>query len=145
MNVIKNSFHTPNQFLITRMGDFDDVIENVKDRIGYQDFPNDVVFSKCVGIVDMPTEYPYVLTVESDKVMGQLYLTFVSLEQFRDVGELFEFELKRTDLVSPYTVRFNRYQVPAKDVFDAYLKLGQTHHRDEDYDLEVISCRAVKI
>jgi hypothetical protein len=89
-----------------------------------------------LAVIDYSDEY-YTLSIE--------YITLCDFEESSDSAmHLFEFEIERTALESPYTVRRSLYQVPAPDILKAILQLGQTHHRDEVYDLKIVKWNQVR-
>ena len=96
-----------------------------------------------------PKAYPYVVVFNEYEERNVLECRYVELADFENRDEdakehLFEFRLQRVYLTTPYRVRESDYQIPALDIFDAMVKLGQTHHRDEEYELKVLSWRQVK-
>lgn len=69
---------------------------------------------------------------------------FANREQgFESNLRLFEFHIKRTYTES-LNVRVSRYQIPARDILEAHVKLGQAYHNDDSYELEVLSCTQVR-
>ena len=127
-------------YLIEGPGQFDDAI---RDYLG--DKSNDYTTHPYT----MPTDYPYVLVLDDDDERVALECRYVTLVDFENRGEdakphLFEFRIRRVYLTTPYRVRESDYQIPARDIFEAMVQLGQTHHRDEEYDLTVLSWRQVK-
>lgn len=127
-------------YLVERPTDFYQIVDELKDRIGVGHLPTPIVISEYVAFVDvtLPKVYPFAIVINCDDEHTVMSVSSVSLDAFKNSGKLFEFRLKKTSLVSPYKVREFDYQVPAKDVFEAHMKLGQTFHCDEDYDLEVL-------
>lgn len=99
------------------------------------------------GLV-LPKVYPYILILNDMSLEDGLLdgeMEGIKLSEFsNETGtHLFEFELHRVFHATGKSKTSN-YQMPAKDVFDAYIKLGQTFHSEDDYDLSVLSCIQVK-
>lgn len=96
-----------------------------------------------------PENYPYIVVFAEYGEHDVLECRYVELADFENRGEdakehLFEFRIRRVYLTTPYRVRESDYQIPARDIFEAMLRLGQTHHRDEEYELTVLNWRQVK-
>lgn len=101
----------------------------------------------CVG--EQPESHPYVVVFNEDEDRNYLECRYVELADFENRGEdakehLFEVRIRRVYLTTPYRVRESDYQIPARDIFEALVALGQTHHRDEEYELKVLSWRQVR-
>lgn len=101
----------------------------------------------CLGVP--PEVFPYIVIVNLRAESSTVDIEYVTPADFinREEGakeRLFEFRIKRTDRDSPYRVRESDYQIPARDLFEAHLKLGQVHHNDDRYELEVLSWKQVK-
>lgn len=135
-------------FLIEQRGEFEEafnaMIANYHFSRKYDEFSRD---NNIYGLHLMP-EVPFTVTFEVDSLNEHVYLDFVSPDDFMNKEpeaktQLFEFRIRRTMLTSPYTIKETNYQIPARDIFDAHVQLGQTHHRDEEYDLEVLSWKKV--
>lgn len=133
-------------YLVERGTDIHEIIDRHKKDIDkghictYQVIRNSVHIEGGV----LPNVYPYVLVLATDDERGKITATQVTLNHFKDSGTLFEFRLKKTNLTSPYTSREFDYQVPAKDIFEAHLMIGQTYHNDVEYDIEVLHWNTVK-
>lgn len=97
---------------------------------------------------ETPMHYPYVVFFEVNTENSIVDCHYVGLSAFRleasDKVKLFEFNLRKTEHTSPYRVREFSYQLPARDVVDALVKLGQSHSKDELYELEVLTIEQVK-
>lgn len=131
---------TQPSYLVEYPIDFHEIIEELKARIDMDHLPTDVVIAEYVSFVDgpLPDIYPYAIVINCDDENKVLCVSSVSLDAFKNSGKLFEFRLKKTSLTSPYTSREFNYQVPASNAFNAYLKIGQTYHKVEEYDIEVL-------
>lgn len=135
--------------LIEKAGEYEDFISQHAKTIcnwHLKDLTHDRLMEhhRIKGSRDIPqNEFPYILTVETDDENEILVVNYVQLKEFVSDSEapehLYEFKIRRTYATSPYRVKESAFQIPAKDIFDAHLQLGQIHHRDDEYDLEVIS------
>ncbi len=134
---------------------FDDVMTALRQAHppGTLDYTDDDVFiSEAVyGVNDLPRKYPYILICNyvDDDVFSHIATFGVTEDAFVATDphvreHLYEFRIRRTGLESPYQIRESEHQIPAKDIFTAYMELGQTFHKDEEYLLEVLSCKQVK-
>lgn len=138
-----------NQYLIEQPGELLDAIDLSKQRADLEEFGATEVLTEYTRLMSpIPTTYPYVVVIEAGDEITTLICTFVKPSAFTalpdDKEHLYEFSLRRSGLESPYKVRESKYQIPARDIFEAHLKLGQVHHRDEEYDLEVLSWLQVR-
>lgn len=101
-----------------------------------------------VYYLEVPTEYPFVALLNDDDERCNIEFQYVKPSDFICIDDgsqrLFEFQLRRSMTSSPYRVVESTYQIPAKDIFEAHLKLGQTMHRSEEYELEVVSYQQVR-
>lgn len=139
--------------LIENAGEFEDFIdEHCKTITGWQlkdlNYLQLVKYFRLKGYQELPKVYPYVAIIENDDAHELLVIHHVALGEFfaKEDGKshLYEFELRRSDRESPYRVRETKYQVPAKDLITAMLRLGQTHYCDDEYELEVVSWKQVR-
>lgn len=139
--------------LIENAGEFEDFIdEHCKTIVGWKlndlNYLQLVKYFRLKGYQELPKVYPYIAIVEDDDDHELLVIHHVALSEFvaKDDGKdhLYEFVIRRKDLHSPYTEREIKYQVPAKDIFKAMVELGQTYHKDDQYDLEVVSWKQVR-
>lgn len=139
--------------LIENAGEFEDFIdEHCKTITGWQlkdlNYLQLVKYFRLKGYQELPKVYPYVAIIEDDDDHEVLVIHHVAVDEFfaKEDGKdhLFEFELRRSDINSPYRIRETKYQIPAKDIFKAMFLLGQAFHRDEDYLLEVLSWKQVR-
>lgn len=139
-------------YLIERNGDFEEVIKLIKDHVDLGFMATDEVIKDHVGnLKNKPVDYPYVMALELDDERNYIGCYFIVTQDFKDTGGLFEFSLRQTrsGYVDPQP-RIFEYQIPAKDIFDAMFRLGQTYHGDENeagdvkYEIEVLSWRLVK-
>lgn len=135
-----NGSYTQPSYLVERQTDFYQIIDELKARIDLGHLPTPVIIAEYVSFEDgpLPEVYPYAIVVNCDDERNALRVSSVSFDTFKNSGKLFEFRLKKTSLISPYTSREFDYQIPASSVFEAHLKLGQTYHKDEEYDIEVL-------
>lgn len=130
-------------YLIEGNGQLDAAIKAFCSEINVLFYPDNIYLG------DVPNEYPYVAIMNHDNDRELVCPVYVKVTDFEksaddDKGHLFEFNVRRVYLVSPYRVRESLYQIPAKDIFKAMIALGQAHSRDEEYDLEVISWNMVR-
>lgn len=99
--------------------------------------------------IEVPDHYPYVAVIDVIEEYDVIVVNGVSVKDFVATGAegrtcLFEFNVRKTWLESPYKVRENVYQMPAKDLIEAIFKMGQTHHKDEEYLFEILSWNQVR-
>lgn len=130
------------RYLVERASDVQRILEQVVLEHSLTD--NKKVF----GVDQLPQVYPYVVLAYADQENDFIDLSSVTLIDFENLDvdskdHLFELVIRRKDLDSPYTEREHVYQVPAKDIFKAMVELGQEYHKDDMYDLEVVSWKQV--
>lgn len=131
-------------YLIERPLEFYTVIDEIKSLIGLGHVTTSEVIDHYVVMDrELPATYPYVMVVNCDDERNVLLVSVVNLSDFKGVGKLFEFRFKKTSLTSPYKVQEIDYQIPAIDIFEAFLKLGQTFNKDEEYVIEVLDFKTV--
>lgn len=123
-------------YLIERRGELEEAVLHY--------FQGHLPSDYCIYYDDVPGIYPYVVVMLDDDEREKMSFTYVPIGVFErnedtDQTNLYEFKLRRTYLTSPYNVVESTYQLPAKDIFKAMVELGQIFHRDEEYNLEVIS------
>lgn len=146
----KDKYGHCHKYLIERLGELDLAIDDFKPRADAACWTATELLANghVSGLDQTPTAFPYICVMDGDDVHNQISCVFVKVGDFAaepdDNDHLYEFNLRRTGLESPYQVRESKYQIPARDIFEAHLKLGQVHHRDEEYDLEVISWQQVR-
>ena len=138
-----------NIYRIDRRGELEEAVLHYFQNSVFHSKPQSVPTAYSVRYYDLPEVYPYVVVMLDDDEREEMTFEYVSLAMFErnseeDKDHLFEFNIRRVYLTSPYRVRESLYQIPAKDIFKALLALGQTHSRDEEYDLEVISWTMVR-
>jgi len=98
-----------------------------------------------------PDIFPYIVVFRNvDLFMSGGLLgadvEFITIGSFANCDNqlrLFEFEIKRTYTES-HNTRVSKYQIPARDIIEAHVKLGQAYHNDDSYTLEVLSCSQVR-
>lgn len=97
--------------------------------------------------VEIPDQYPYVAVIDVDVDARVITVGHVSINDFMSTDpegkiHLYEFKVRKTSLAQPYLIREYLYQMPAKDLVEAILKTGQSHHNDE-YLFEILSWNQV--
>lgn len=115
-------------------------------------YTNDQMFMEeaVYGDKELPKVYPYVLVCNfiDDSCFAHIDVFGITADHFENRGEdakehLFYFRIRRTQNVSPYVVKETDYQMPGRDILEATMKVGQTFHRDEEYDLEILNWKLV--
>lgn len=136
-------------YRIDRQGELEEAVLHYFQNSNFHSKPQSVPTAYSVRYYDLPEVYPYVVVMLDDDEREEMTFEYVSLAMFErnaeeDKEHLFEFNIRRKYLTSPYRIRESMYQIPAKDIFKALVALGQAHSRDEEYELEVISWTKVR-
>lgn len=138
------------QYRIERWGEFVEAINHFKPRVGLEneDASSLISTGRVRNADKQPHEFPYVVVLTENEIGNGINCVFVKPSAFiaspDDVEHLYEFSIRRTGRTSPYRVYETQYQIVARDPFAAQLRVGQVHHRDEEYDIEVISWQQVR-
>lgn len=138
------------KYLIERRGELELAIDDFKPQADCRCWTSTVLIERghVSGLEHTPTAYPYICVMFADREINHINCAFVKVGDFTAepdaVENLYEFSIRRTDLISPYRVHESKYQIVARDPFEAHTRLGQIYHRVETYTLEVLSWKQVR-
>lgn len=138
------------KYLIERRGELELAIDDFKPRADAACWTATELLANghVSGLEQTPNAFPYICVMEGNDVHNHISCVFVKAGDFTAEPEtkdnLYEFSIRRTDQTSPYRVHESKYQILARDPFEAHTRLGQVYHRDEAYTLEVISWQQVR-